>query len=75
VPGALTSIPHGIDSAGDVVFSWADSAGNLHGSLLKGEAYFDFNDPSGRTFAWGINDHGAIVGFCGNVLGFKATYQ
>jgi probable HAF family extracellular repeat protein len=75
VPGALSSVPHGIDSAGDVVFSWADSSGNPHGSLLRSGSYFDFNDPSGRTFAWGINDHNVIVGFCGSVAGFKATYQ
>lgn len=83
VPGAVSSYAHSIDTEGDVVFVWYDSASNIgHGALrtVKDGKFHRLDDPKGAqgTRADGINDHGLIVGnytTIDNVLyGFKATY-
>ena len=81
VPGAVSSYPHGIDLAGDVVFSWTDSTGIFHGALRTGGKYYKFDDPKGTdgTYGDGINDHRLVVGVYhtnggGTAEGFKATY-
>src|SRR5262249_33938219 len=81
VPGAVSSYPHGIDLAGDVVFSWTDSSGLFHGALLMSGKYYKFNDPKGTegTYGDGINDNRVVVGVIhtnggANAEGFKATY-
>ena len=81
VPGAVSSVPQKIDTAGDVAMIWLDSSGFAHGALRMGGKYYKFNDPNGPsdTHADGINDHRTIVGWFvppgkSTSLGFKATY-
>ena len=79
VPGAVVSYIHAIDAAGDVVYSWTDSAGVFHGAARIGKTFtkFDLNGCAG-TYADGINDNHLIVGTCdlanGSSKGFYITY-
>jgi hypothetical protein len=81
VPGATGSYAHGINLAGDVVYSWTDTSGIFHGALHTGGKYYKFNDPKGTdgTYGDGINDNHQVVGVYhidgGSVAeGFQASY-
>jgi uncharacterized membrane protein len=85
VPDAASSWAHLIDTAGDIVYRWTDSAGITHGALCtkctsNGRKYYKFDDPKGSNLrADGINDHRTIVGRfiptkSSEFEGFKATY-
>ena len=80
MPGALGSYPGGIDLAGDVVYTWQDSANEYHGALRLGGKYYKFDDPQGKseTYGHGINDHQVVAGVYHNgnsIGGFLATYK
>jgi len=83
VPGAVSSYPHGIDTAGDVVYSWTDSTGIFHGAIRTGGKIYKFNDPKGTggTYGDSINDNHVVAGVyhtgSGGAIagGFKATYK
>jgi probable HAF family extracellular repeat protein len=83
VPKSISSYPQGIDSAGDLVFSWNDFNGKFHGALrTAGGTFFKFDDPKGATgtYGEGINDHHVIVGLYQTkagaaAQGFKASYK
>ncbi len=80
VPGAVSSYIHGIDAAGDAVYSWTDSQGVFHGAALVGGKMTVFDAPgcTGGTYADSINDHHVIAGVChvGTSVskGFYITY-
>jgi probable HAF family extracellular repeat protein len=78
VPGAISSLAHGINNAGDVVFSWTDDNSVDHGALLVGRKITKFDAPGcDTTTATGINDNHVIVGSCsasGIVQGFYVSY-
>ena len=79
VPTAEDSSAGGINSAGDVVYSWEDDNDNYHGALRHNGHFVNFDYPSAaRTFGYGINDHGTVVGAYvdsnGVTKGYKATY-
>jgi hypothetical protein len=77
--GTLGSVCHAPNNKGDVVGTYYDTAGTVHGWLLHGGKYFAFNDPkaSNSTRADGLNDTLEIVGRYspadGTSHGFKAT--
>lgn len=63
VPGAVITNAQGINHQGDVVGSFTDAAGLIHGFLRSGGQYRTIDVPNARvTFARGINDAGDIVG-------------
>jgi hypothetical protein len=63
VPGALNSNAHSINTSGNVVFSWQDYYGNMHGAVLIAGKFYIFDDPNGTsTRADGINDTNTVVG-------------
>jgi hypothetical protein len=80
VPGAVSSFPQKIDTAGDIAYIWSDSTGSAHGALRMGGNYYKFSHPKGtNTHADGINDHRVIVGRFlptgkSTYVAFKATY-
>ncbi|MBA3914997.1 MAG: hypothetical protein H0X25_14340 [Acidobacteriales bacterium] len=53
----------GVNSAGDIVGTYADSNGILHGFLLSSGTYTTIDYPDSQTQLLGINDAGEIVGF------------
>jgi probable HAF family extracellular repeat protein len=74
VPGATETIARGINDLGQIVGSFRDASGDLHGFLQTGGSYvqLDYSDPFIRdhdTEAYGINDHGEIVGTVRDELG------
>jgi hypothetical protein len=81
VPGANQSIIHGNNSKGDIVYTYADSAGAQHGALRRLGVFYQLDDPNGDgasgTRADGINDWHVIVGRYspsdGSNHGFKAV--
>jgi len=79
VPKAEDSYAQGINSTGDVVYWWEDSAKGIHGALRQGGKYFTLDDPQGvgETYGYGLNDHSQIVGsyITSRILhGYEATY-
>ena len=60
--------PHGINATGQIVGSYRDASGALHGFLYNPSGIFNtyttLDDPlaTNGTFASGINDMGQIVG-------------
>ena len=62
--GVLMTHAFGINSAGDIVGSYLDSAGVEHGYLLKGGTFTQIDYPGAlATRASGINVWGDIVGY------------
>jgi len=64
VPGAVSSVIHGINNNGDINYTIFDSNGNRHGVLFHAGAFTQFDDPKGinSTRADGLNDHLRQVG-------------
>ena len=81
VKGATSSIIHGNNNKGDIVFTFADSAGAQHGALLHAGKFYTLDHPKAvapnGTRADGINDTLVIVGRYspadGSSHGFKAV--
>jgi len=77
--GTVAHTPN--NNKGEVDGSYYDSAGDVHGFLLKGGKYYTLDDPTGckcDTRADGLNDKLEIVGrysttLGGASIGFKAT--
>ena len=62
VPGAVTTEAAGINTAGEIVGTYIDSAGG-HGFLFSGGTYTTVDYPGTQySYAQGINDAGQIVG-------------
>jgi len=78
VPGAISTVAHGINAAGDVAFSWTDDAGSDHGAAMVSGKITKFDAPGcDMTDATGINDNHVIVGTCTAseaIKGFYVTY-
>ena len=63
-PGSTATEVFGINSGGDLVGTYSDSAGSQHGFLLSGGTFTDVDVPNGtRTAATAINDSRQIVGY------------
>jgi uncharacterized membrane protein len=63
VPGSINTVASGINSQGDIVGTFGDSAGHGHGYLLHDGAFTTIDFPgSFSTEANGINSQGDIVG-------------
>jgi len=64
VPGAASSVIHGINNNGDMNYTIFDSSGNRHGVLFQAGSFTQFDDPKGinATRADGLNDHLRQVG-------------
>ena len=61
-PGAIATVAYGINTSGEIVGVYYDSAG-AHGFLLKKKAYSSINFPhASDTYVFGINDAGATAG-------------
>jgi uncharacterized membrane protein len=81
VPGAQASFANGLNSAGDVVYEWADSVSATHGALLQAGEYYKFDYPKAAfTYGDGINDGKTVVGRyqtkdTSPASGFEATYK
>jgi len=75
--GPLGSFPTGINNKGDITFVWYDSSGLQHGAAYG----YKFDYPRAvQTYAGGINDKNALVGFYQDKIGgprsgYKATYK
>jgi probable HAF family extracellular repeat protein len=80
IPGAISTIPTGIDSFGDVVMWWYNSTETHQAALYSNGKYYTFDDPNGTdgTVADGINDHQLIVGLyhpsSNTAEGYQATF-
>ena len=62
-PGAVQTFVYGINSAGDVVGAWDDTAGVEHGFVLRDGTFTSFDVPGAKwTDAYGITRDGQIVG-------------
>jgi len=63
-PGSVDTVPRGVNTLGQSVGSFVDSAGLTHGYLRQLDGSFVTLDPPGSvsTFATGINDFGTIAG-------------
>jgi probable HAF family extracellular repeat protein len=64
---------YGINTGGDIVGSYADSSGFIHGFLLSGGTYTTIDYPGAQqgTQLFGVNDFGQIVGYTVSpVVGF-----
>jgi hypothetical protein len=79
--GPLGSVCHTPNNKGDVVGTYYDTNGAVHGWLLHGGKYYPFDDPkaSNSTRGDGLNDTLEIVGrytpSTGGNFGFKATVK
>ena len=83
VPGASETLPQGMNDRGQIVGAYADMSGNIHGFLLDQSVFTTIDHPdaaprgapdfaSGATLgtaAFGINNHGQIVGQYGDASG------
>src|ERR1700730_11885797 len=72
VPGGFGTAPAGINSAGQIVGSFAKNTGLQHGFLETGGSFtpIDMSEPV-STCARGINDTGQIVGSFGKSTGLQ----
>jgi hypothetical protein len=78
VPGAAQTFPGGVNNAGVTVGEYVDTAGAIHGYILKGKKATTLDDPKGVGTTGGnnLNPNGAIsvVGLytnsAGNSVGF-----
>jgi probable HAF family extracellular repeat protein len=69
-PGSILTVASGIDTAGDIVGSYADPTSRRHGFLLSGGVYTTIDYPGAQdTYTFGLNDLGQIVGG-DNYVGF-----
>jgi probable HAF family extracellular repeat protein len=64
-PNGTHTTGQGINTAGDMVGYYVNSAGNYQGFLYKGGTFTDISGPEGSigSLAIGINDKGLIVGW------------
>jgi probable HAF family extracellular repeat protein len=63
VPGATLTVADGINTQGQIVGKYEDTAGKTHGFLLNNGHFSNIDFPDAiSTQANGINDHGGIVG-------------
>lgn len=76
-PGAVGTLPWGIDTAGEVSGTYDDSSGKVHGFLLSGVTCttIDYPETPTHTEVYGLNDEGQIVGFDGSSVGFVYDVQ
>jgi len=77
--GSNGTVIHTINNRGDVVGTYYDASGNVHGFLYHQGTYYDVNDPNGAQDSRGdgLNDAFGIVGrysvtLGGASLGFQA---
>jgi hypothetical protein len=65
VPGAMGTSPGGINNAGMSVGAYTDSAGAVHGYILKGKTFTKLDDPKAvgplGTSGSNLNPNGAIM--------------
>jgi Peptidase A4 family len=63
-PSARATFGYGMNSRGQIVGRYQDSAGRMHAFLLDGASVLTIDPPgaTGDAAAWGINDSGQIVG-------------
>src|SRR5262249_23285995 len=65
VPGAISSVAHGLDNSGDVAYSWTDEAFVDHGAVLVNGKFTKFDAPGcDSASANRINEIHVIVGSC-----------
>src|SRR5689334_15365375 len=63
VPGAIQTQAYDIDTAGDIVGTYVDSSGSIHGFLLSAGIFTTLDVPGASyTGALGTNDVGQVVG-------------
>lgn len=67
IPGAIATLPYGINPSGAIVGYFVDSAFNAHGFLDQGGTITTIDVPGasadgGGSYAYGISPSGAIVG-------------
>jgi len=63
VPGSTETDPFAINDRGDIVGSYSDAAGQVHGFLYRNRKFFTIDVPgSSTTVAVDINRDGTIVG-------------
>jgi hypothetical protein len=63
-PGAISTLPFGINASGEIMGSYIDTDGTWHGFLIRDAAFTTIDPPdSVMTFASGINSSGDIVGY------------
>jgi probable HAF family extracellular repeat protein len=69
---AYSTVPLGINNAGQIVGYYSDAMGFTHGFVYSNGTYTTLDDPLGvgTTRALGINDFGQIVGSYGGRHGF-----
>ena len=82
-PNSTNTTPFGVNQSDQIVGSYVDSNGAMHGFLLSSPLshanWKSIDDPNGigTTVVNGLNDHGKLVGFyvdsAGNTDGFLAT--
>ena len=82
VPGATTTMALGVNNFDEVVGTYTDAAGNMHGfTWTARHGFTTVDDPNGigTTTINGVNDFGQLVGFYvdgnGNTDGLLATPQ
>ena len=77
VPGAAQddTYPDAINDRGQIVGSFVDTSGAVHGFVKDGEDYTTIDLPGATaTYVWGINNSGAIVGPWHNLSGWAEGY-
>jgi hypothetical protein len=75
VPGATYTGCWGINAAGDIAGSYADSAGKVHGFFLSGGTYTSIDYPGADlTVLYGLNNLGQVVGVTSSI-GFVYDLQ
>ena len=73
-PGAVITTAYGINPAGEIVGRYTDSAGTVHGFLLRGRDFTSIDHPGAiYTDARGISPGGDIVGSYTNAPGGPAN--
>jgi uncharacterized membrane protein len=82
VPGATATMALGVSNFDEVVGTYTDAAGNMHGfTWTPRHGFSTVDDPNGlgTTTINGVNDFGQLVGFYvdanGNTDGFLANPQ